>query len=103
MHKEKITIRRAGRNGQHPYMQIERRIAQDLSLSLTERGMLFYIMSLEEGWSVYLKEIAKINKTPYAKAIKIFEKLQELGYCQIAADEMIVFDHKVFDLVGGAQ
>ncbi len=82
MSKEKIIIRRAPRDGQHDSFKVLRKIPQDFSLSLQERGLLMYIMSFPDDWKTDIEIISKENNISENKTIKIINKLKKYGYCE---------------------
>ena len=82
MTKEKIFITRAPRNSQHPYMQLYRKVPQDLNLTLTERGLLIYILSLPESWMTNIVDMGNKNGIGRNKTREIVNNLKKHGYCE---------------------
>lgn len=78
---ENILIRRAPRDSQHPYMQLLRKTAQDLDLTLEERGILIYILSLPHYMITNIVEMGKKNGIGRDKTRKIINSLKNHGYC----------------------
>lgn len=78
---DNILIRRAPRGAQHPYMQLLRKTAQDSSLTLEERGLLIYILSLPHYMITDIVEMGKKNGIGRDKVRKIINSLKKHGYC----------------------
>ena len=78
-----VTCIRAPRDKDHPYFMTARNVAQDLSLSLDERGMLWYILSLPSDWISHPMHLGKMNGIKSKEKIYgMFRKLMKAGYCE---------------------
>lgn len=81
--KETILIQRAPRDGQHPYMQLYRKVPQDLSLTAEERGVLIYILSLPQYMITDMEEIGRRNGIGVNKMRRMIAKFKKVGYCEV--------------------
>lgn len=81
MRNDKII--RAPRNSAHPYMQLLREIPQDIRMTLEERGLLIYILSLVDHWTLDCAHLRRTQKIGEKKLLTILKKFQSLGYCEI--------------------
>ena len=78
-----ITCVRAPRDKEHPYLMIQRSIAQDLSLPLEIRGLLIYILSLPSDWVTHPVALGKLNGIKNKETIyKYFKILMKSGHCE---------------------
>lgn len=74
---------RAPRDSQHPYFMTARAVAQDTNLSLDERGLLWYILSLPDDWVAHPMQLGKVNGIKSKEKIYgIFKRLMKAGYCE---------------------
>lgn len=74
---------RAPRDSQHPYFMTARAVAQDTDLSLDERGLLWYILSLPDDWVAHPLQLGKANGVKSKEKIyKLFKSLMKAGYCE---------------------
>lgn len=77
------TCMRAPRDSQHPYFMTARAVAQDTELSLDERGLLWYILSLPDDWVSHPRQLGKVNGIKGKEKIyRIFKSLMKAGYCE---------------------
>lgn len=77
-----ITCIRAPRDSSNPWFQTNRHSAQDLSMCLEARGLMWYILSLPSDWIAHPMQLAKANKIGKDKIYKLINILIENGYCQ---------------------
>lgn len=79
-----VTCVRAPRDKEHPYFMTARAPAQDTqNLSLDERGMLWYILSLPSNWIAHPMHLAKSNGIGSKEKIyRILKSLMKAGYCE---------------------
>jgi hypothetical protein len=76
-----MTIIRTKKDRNNPYVQINRKLFDDNSLSLKAKGFIAYCLSKPDDWEFYVEQLAstlKENKTAIYSAIKEAEKA---GYC----------------------
>lgn len=74
---------RAPRDSQHPYFMTARAVAQDTALSLDERGLLWYILSLPDDWIAHPMQLGKANGVKSKdKIYNLFKSLMKAGYCE---------------------
>jgi len=74
---------RAPRDSQHPYFMTARAVAQDMALSLDERGLLWYILSLPDDWVAHPMQLGKANGVKSKdKIYNLFKSLMKAGYCE---------------------
>jgi len=74
-------IIRKGLNREKPYVIIEKTILQDKNLSWKARGILAYLLSLPENWTLYVKELLAHSEMDGEKATRTgLNELIEFGY-----------------------
>jgi DNA-binding MarR family transcriptional regulator len=74
---------RAPRDSQHPYFMTARAVAQDMTLTLDERGLLWYILSLPDDWVAHPMQLGKVNGIKSKEKIyRLFKSLMKAGYCE---------------------
>jgi|SRR5579859_3095133 len=83
MKKDEVYIKRAPRNAQHPYMQLYRKVPQDLSLSLIARALLIYILSLPLTWIDNIVDMGRKNGIGRDKTRDLIKELEKAGYCKV--------------------
>jgi hypothetical protein len=60
-----------------------RAVAQDTNLSLDERGLLWYILSLPDDWVAHPMQLGKVNGIKSkTKIYGVFKRLMQAGYCE---------------------
>ena len=87
----------------HDFAVIPNEIAQSKELTMEEKGMLCFLLSLPENWVLYKKNL--YDQMPDAKNAvdRVFKSLQEKGYVlscrQIdpATNRMVGWNHIVYD------
>lgn len=78
-----VTCIRAPRDSQHPYFMTARAVAQDMTLTLDERGLLWYILSLPDNWVAHPMHLGKVNGVKSKdKVYNLFKSLMKSGYCE---------------------
>lgn len=83
MDTNSIRCVRAPRDSQHPYFMTARAVAQDTNLSLDERGLLWYILSLPDDWIAHPMQLGKANGVKSKdKVYNLFKSLMKAGYCE---------------------
>jgi hypothetical protein len=74
-------ILRISKDKQNPYVMINRRVMQDERLSWKARGLMGYLLSLPDDWTIYLEELERHSdrdgRESLASGIK---ELIALGY-----------------------
>jgi hypothetical protein len=74
-------IIRKGLNREKPYVIIEKTILQDKNLSWKARGILGYLLSLPENWTLYVKELLAHSERDGEKATRTgLNELIKFGY-----------------------
>jgi hypothetical protein len=81
-------IVRSNKTGKSRYTPISNDIIQSKTLSIEERGVLIYLLSLPENWAIYKKYIWKDINIGRDKFNKVWKSLVEYGY---------ITTEKVFD------
>ncbi len=76
----KITIQRGKHNKENPYVMISKKMLRDPELSLKDKGMLCYLLSLPDDWVTHASQIALAVDIGREQVQKIFKKLIQLGY-----------------------
>ena len=76
-----MTIRRAKRKLDEYYVRIDNRTARDKKLSWEAKGVLTYILSMDDNWTVMVKELVKASPNAGERKIRvILKELEDLGY-----------------------
>lgn len=76
-----MTIRRAKRKKDDYYVRIDNRTARDKRLSWEAKGLLTYILSMDDDWTVMVKELVKASPNAKERKIRvILKELEDLGY-----------------------
>jgi hypothetical protein len=73
-------IVRSNKTGKSRYTPISNDIIQSKTLSIEERGVLIYLLSLPENWAIYKKYIWKDMNIGRDKFNKVWKGLVEYGY-----------------------
>lgn len=74
-------IVRSPHNRENPYVQINRKLLQSQNLSLDEKGLLGYLLSLPNDWKVQPTEVAKKVGIGRNKIYSLLTSLMDKGYC----------------------
>jgi hypothetical protein len=73
-------IIRSKKTGASRYTAISNEIIQSKTLSIEERGVLIYLLSLPEDWKIYKKNIWKQMNMGRDRFNKVWKALVEYGY-----------------------
>ena len=73
-------IRVAARDKEHPYVMIARATLQDSRLSFQARGMLTYLLSKPDDWSVRIKDLMEEGSIGRNQADNLMKELKSAGY-----------------------
>jgi hypothetical protein len=74
------TIKRAKKDRDHPYLQIRRSTAQDARLTFEARGVLLYLLSKPEGWTVLNSDLLKQGNIGMHTLKRVLKELEQYGY-----------------------
>jgi hypothetical protein len=74
------TVRRAKKDRDHPYLQIRRSTAQDDQLSFEARGVLLYLLSKPEGWTVLNSDLLQQGRIGMHILKRLLKELEQHGY-----------------------
>ena len=75
-----VTIIRAPRGKEHPYFMHRRATAQDRALSFEARGVVAYLLSKPDDWTIALTDLMAEGGIGRDKARRILNELAEAGY-----------------------
>ena len=76
------TIQRCPHDRQNPYLQVNRELARDNSISFECRGLLLYLLSHKDGWVISIAQIAQHVTGIHGrdKIRSIFKEAMDAGY-----------------------
>ena len=78
--ERRSTVRRAKKDRDHPYLQIRRSTAQDDRLSFEARGVLLYLLSKPEGWTVLNSDLLQQGNIGMHILKRLLKELEQYGY-----------------------
>ena len=95
-------IIRSKKNGKSRYTPVSNDIIQNKEMSLDERMVLIYLISLPEDWVVYKTEIWKMMNVGRDRFYKIWKVLEERGYILSekqtnSLGQIIGYNHVVYE------
>lgn len=70
------------RKRENPFVQIDRRVFEDHSLSWKAKGILGYLLSKPDNWKIYIADLAKKAKDGRDSVRTGLKELEERGYVQ---------------------
>jgi hypothetical protein len=77
------TIFRIARDREHPFTSVPNALAQDNSLSFEARGLLLYLLSKPDDWTVQMHDLElAAPKTGEEKVRRIVKELLDAGYME---------------------
>jgi len=76
------TIIRVSKNKDNPYVMIDRRTLEDVRLSLKAKGLLAYLLSRPDDWTVNMSHIIKQSNDGRDAHYNTMNELIDLGYVQ---------------------
>lgn len=79
---DEITIIRASRGAENPYFMFRRATAQDHSLSFEARGVMAYLLSKPDDWTITLANLMTEGAIGRDKARRILGELTEARYLE---------------------
>lgn len=65
----------------HPYVQIDKRCLEDTRLSWKSKGILAYLLSRPDDWTVMFEQLKKVSTDGKSAIRSAFKELVEFGYC----------------------
>ena len=80
MDVEDTTIKRVDTQSRIPWFQISRQLAQDPRLSFEHRGLMLYLLSKPDNWTVTVLDIQREGNMGKDKAYRLLKELQAFGY-----------------------
>ena len=66
----------------HPYVQIDKRCLEDTRLSWKSKGILSYLLSRPDDWTVMFEQLQKVSTDGKSSIRSAFKELVEYGYCE---------------------
>lgn len=66
----------------HPYVQIDKRCLEDTRLSWKSKGILAYLLSRPDDWTVMFEQLKKVSTDGKSAIRSAFKELVEFGYCE---------------------
>jgi len=66
----------------HPYVQIDKRCLEDTRLSWKSKGILAYLLSRPDDWTVMFEQLQKVSTDGKSSIRSAFKELVEYGYCE---------------------
>ena len=76
------TIFRKAKNKDNPYVMISKAAIQDERLSWKDTGLLTYLLSLPDDWTIYIHEIINHKKDGVTATRTAIRHLQQFGYLE---------------------
>jgi hypothetical protein len=74
------TIKRGIKDRAHPYVQVRRTLAQDDRLSFEARGLMLYLVSKPEGWTVMNTDLLREGKIGLHILKRLLRELEAAGW-----------------------
>lgn len=71
---------------ENPFAQIANSVLRDTRLSFEARGLLAYLLSHIDGWTVRCEVIRAENKIGKEKLQRLFKELESVGYAELRAE-----------------
>lgn len=96
-------IFRKGKSKENPYSQIANSAIRDERLTWKARGVLVYLLSLPNDWTIWQSELAKHSENDGREALEsAIDELREYGYITVeverdAAGHILRFAYEVYE------
>ncbi|MBN1423979.1 hypothetical protein JXA88_05415 [Candidatus Fermentibacteria bacterium] len=74
------TIIRCEKNRDHPYVMIDKRVAEDLALSWKAKGLMSYRLSRPDGWEIRMSDLVKRSPDGETAVRSGLQELEARGY-----------------------
>ena len=74
------SIVRTVKNAENPFVMIDRRIFENDGLSLKAKGLLGYLLSRPDNWTICMADLVKRTKDGKASVRSAIEELENCGY-----------------------
>ena len=74
------SIIRTVKNAENPFVMIDRRIFENDGLSLKAKGLLGYLLSRPDNWTICMADLVKRTKDGKASVRSAIEELENCGY-----------------------
>ena len=72
---------------QDPFARIDRRLAQDTNLSFAARGLMTYLLSMADNWTIRLDVLRRENGIGRDALRTLFKELQAKGYAELYTEK----------------
>ena len=83
MNDQKKSIIRKMKNKENPYTMVSNSVIRDQRLSWKSRGLLVYLLSLPDDWTIHIQELAKHGPDGRDSVSSGLKELKALGYVQV--------------------
>jgi hypothetical protein len=80
--KKENSIIRTVKNKDNPYVMINKQGVQDPNLSWAAKGLLAYLLSLPDNWTIYAKELLKHTSSGETNTYTVIRELLRHGYME---------------------
>ena len=80
--KKENSIIRTVKNKDNPYVMINKKGVQDPNLSWAAKGLLAYLLSLPDDWTIYAKELLKHTSSGETNTYTVIRELLRYGYME---------------------
>jgi hypothetical protein len=77
---KKRTIFRSVHDTQHPFVVVSNATAQDCELSFEAKGILLYLLSQGDNWTIQLTDLQRKGRTGRDRVNRIMKELEKHGY-----------------------
>jgi hypothetical protein len=97
----KIRIIKSAKNKKSHYTQVLNEIAQNNNLTLEEKGLMLYFLSLPEDWKINKVKLHKTLNVGRDKLNSIWKGLVEKGYLQTKyrnENGKFIYEHYVYEI-----
>ena len=80
--RKENSIIRTVKNKDNPYVMINKQGVQDPNLSWAAKGLLAYLLSLPDNWTIYAKELLKHTSSGETNTYTVIRELLRHGYME---------------------
>lgn len=80
MNNDRITIIRAEHGPKNPYLMLLRATAQDETISFEARGLLIYLLSKPDNWTLMVADLMRAGGCGRDRIYRIVKELCDAGY-----------------------
>ena len=80
--RKENSIIRTVKNKDNPYVMINKKGIQDPNLSWAAKGLLAYLLSLPDDWTIYAKELLKHTSSGETNTYTVIRELLRHGYME---------------------